>query len=36
MARKQGPTTSGGKCKFGKAKTGPRKGMCRMSRRPKK
>lgn len=36
-SRKNGPTTASGKCKFGKVKTpGPRKGLCRMSKPPKK
>lgn len=35
-SRRQGPLTSGGKCKFGKAKNGPRKGLCRLTKRAKK
>jgi hypothetical protein len=34
---KAGPVTASGKCKFGKVKRGPRKGVCRKSKvAPKK
>jgi len=35
-SRRQGPLTASGKCKNGKAKAGPRKGLCRLSKRAKK
>lgn len=31
-SRGQGPTTASGKCKYGRAKTGPNKGKCRKTR----
>jgi hypothetical protein len=36
VSRRNGPTASGGKCKYGKAKKGPRKGLCRMTKKAKK
>ena len=35
-SRKSGPTTSGGRCKYGKVKVGTRKGLCRMNKKAKK
>lgn len=36
ISRKDGPKRSDGSCLNGRVKQGPREGMCRMTKRPKK